>query len=85
MLLAFPGWGPQSWLLILVYFVYVIKHPGWSSTSTSKAGGRLGGAQGRHPEGVWLQALCPLGREREPRASASPFSAILLSIPLLLW
>lgn len=56
MLLTFPGWGPQSLLLMLVYFVYIIKHPGWSSTSTSRAEERLG-AQCLHPEGVRLQAF----------------------------
>lgn len=59
MLLAFPGWGRQSLLLILVYFVYVIKHPGRSSTSASRAGGRLGGAPGHHPEGVQPKAFLP--------------------------
>lgn len=69
MLLAFPGWGSQTLLLIPVYFVYVIKHPGWSSAAASRAGGRLGEAPGHHPEGVQLQALLPSSageRRQEP-------------------
>lgn len=59
MLLSFPRWVSKSLLPILTNFVYVIKHPGWRSTSASRAGGRLAGAPRHHPEGVQLQALLP--------------------------